>query len=105
MTSDDHVSTDQESSPEDVWVPVNEEIVQKDWKKSKIETMEEQEKLLESPTHLLSWETDALIAPPKKTKSTQKKTAPRKTKTVPSDHLLASEHDMLLPPNASDSSL
>lgn len=76
------VLTHPEPSPEDISPSVKEEVLENDWKKSKTETIDE-----------------------KKKKTVKKKTTPRKTKMVPSDHLLTSEHDMLLPSHTSDNAL
>lgn len=75
---------------------------QSHWKKKKIETMmlNREVSLLESPEHLLvSWEKVLTKKPSKK------KISSKKDNTTPSDHLLESEHDMLLPSGTQDNTL
>ncbi|MEI6711675.1 MAG: hypothetical protein WCK88_05870 [bacterium] len=59
--------------------------------------------LLESPENLLEPTHDTLIAAPEKKVAKKKKTS--KKNIVPSDHLLESEHDMLLPSQTTDNPL
>lgn len=58
--------------------------------------------------NLLEPAQDTLIMPPvsaSKKKTAKKKTDTVKSKAIPSDHLLESEHDMLLPTTTEDTSL
>jgi len=80
---------------------------QKPWKNPKNETITGgiEKNLLNTPENLIEATHDTLLTTPavpkKKTPATKKITTP-KNKPLSSDHLLESEHDMLLPPTTED---